>query len=305
MRKWLLVVVLVLLTGCFSTPIMTGQPLEQWDKFKGASFTPARGLDEKTAELVFIREADKVPGPAFNIYVNENYLASLLDGTYKSVVVCVDNHRVAFNFSSAEAFTNRYGGVAYPVQGNSVNYLKIVNGSDGIPTLKAIEESEALQLVSGMNKVQAHTLSRFNKRINCDLPPIVMSYVLNTSELFNPGRGDYENMLDKGKEEFFRVGKAIQSSDKKIDIVQISTYTDSSGSATYNQKLSERRAKTIRQVLREAGVDDGVEINVVGYGSQDLVADNCAVQHAQDAEQREACDQLNRRVEIVARGRSQ
>ncbi|MBN1153566.1 OmpA family protein [candidate division KSB1 bacterium] len=59
---------------------------------------------------------------------------------------------------------------------------------------------------------------------------------------------------------------------KEVDI-EIRGYTDSVGSATANQKLSERRAKTVMQYLVNAGVEAS-RMSAKGYGEKDPVATN-------------------------------
>ena len=53
----------------------------------------------------------------------------------------------------------------------------------------------------------------------------------------------------------------------------IEGYTDSTGSAGYNQELSERRANSVRAALVSAGVDP-LRIVAQGYGKEFPVADN-------------------------------
>ncbi|VXC89517.1 conserved hypothetical protein [Pseudomonas sp. 8Z] len=70
-------------------------------------------------------------------------------------------------------------------------------------------------------------------------------------------------------------------------------HTDSVGSDKYNQGLSERRAKAVRDVLvNQYGVEGG-RINAVGYGESRPVADNAT------AEGRA----INRRVEAAVEAR--
>ncbi|UAX00025.1 OmpA family protein [Halopseudomonas nanhaiensis] len=66
----------------------------------------------------------------------------------------------------------------------------------------------------------------------------------------------------------------------------VAGHTDSIGSDQYNQKLSEERAKSVRQALIEEGVD-GSRLEAVGYGEARPIADN-------DTEEGR---QMNRRVE--------
>ena len=55
--------------------------------------------------------------------------------------------------------------------------------------------------------------------------------------------------------------------------VIVEGYTDSKGSASYNQSLSERRANAVRTALVRAGVDPS-RIVAQGYGKEFPVADN-------------------------------
>jgi outer membrane protein OmpA-like peptidoglycan-associated protein len=69
--------------------------------------------------------------------------------------------------------------------------------------------------------------------------------------------------------------------------VEIDGHTDSKGSDAYNQKLSQRRAESVKQYLVGRGIDAG-RMTTQGFGESKPVADNST------AEGRE----LNRRVEL-------
>ncbi|PVA09736.1 hypothetical protein DC366_11440 [Pelagivirga sediminicola] len=70
--------------------------------------------------------------------------------------------------------------------------------------------------------------------------------------------------------------------------VQVVGHTDNSGSATYNQKLSERRANAVAAVLMDGGVGFN-RINAFGRGEDQPIASNLTAQGKAQ----------NRRVEIV------
>ena len=71
----------------------------------------------------------------------------------------------------------------------------------------------------------------------------------------------------------------------------IEGHTDSSGAASYNQSLSERRAEAVKEVLSKSGIDAG-RLSAVGFGEERPVASN------DTAEGR----QRNRRVSILVSG---
>jgi outer membrane protein OmpA-like peptidoglycan-associated protein len=75
--------------------------------------------------------------------------------------------------------------------------------------------------------------------------------------------------------------------------IEIEGHTDSTGSDEYNQRLSERRADSVRGYLSEQGISRAV-VGTVGFGKTRPVATNGTA----------AGRQLNRRVEIIVSGES-
>jgi outer membrane protein OmpA-like peptidoglycan-associated protein len=71
-------------------------------------------------------------------------------------------------------------------------------------------------------------------------------------------------------------------------VVTVTGHTDNTGSASYNQALSERRAQSVAAVLRSGGVS-GMRLNVVGAGENQPIATN----------QTAAGRAQNRRVDIT------
>jgi outer membrane protein OmpA-like peptidoglycan-associated protein len=61
--------------------------------------------------------------------------------------------------------------------------------------------------------------------------------------------------------------------DNKEVELEIQGYTDSQGSAVYNQKLSERRANTVMQYLINNGIEAS-RLKAVGYGEENPIASN-------------------------------
>lgn len=89
-----------------------------------------------------------------------------------------------------------------------------------------------------------------------------------------------------GNDEITRVAKVLNQYPQTS--IQVAGYTDSTGSESYNLKLSQRRAEVVKTALTAQGVGPA-RITTVGFGEAKPIASNAT----------EAGRQLNRRVEIT------
>lgn len=77
-------------------------------------------------------------------------------------------------------------------------------------------------------------------------------------------------------------------------VVRIEGHTDAKGNDAYNQKLSERRAASVKRWFGAHGLS-GVKFSTEGFGAKKPIAPNTKTDGSDDPEGR----QKNRRVEIV------
>src|SRR5690606_4225596 len=71
--------------------------------------------------------------------------------------------------------------------------------------------------------------------------------------------------------------------------IEISGHTDSFGNDSYNQRLSDRRAKSVAAYLTQNGVDEG-RLTAIGYGeARPVVSTDLGIKE----------QQKNRRVEFI------
>jgi outer membrane protein OmpA-like peptidoglycan-associated protein len=75
--------------------------------------------------------------------------------------------------------------------------------------------------------------------------------------------------------------------------INVEGHTDSTGTDSYNQRLSEARAASVRDYLVSSGINQGV-VGTAGFGETKPVATNGTA----------AGRQQNRRVELVVTGES-
>jgi len=105
---------------------------------------------------------------------------------------------------------------------------------------------------------------------------------LSGGVLFESGKAE---LLPGAQDQLSRVATFLKSSPRPV---VIEGYTDSRGSATKNQALSERRARAVADYLTSQGVPAD-RINVVGKGASSPIASNATADGRSQ----------NRRVEIV------
>jgi outer membrane protein OmpA-like peptidoglycan-associated protein len=112
----------------------------------------------------------------------------------------------------------------------------------------------------------------------------------NDIHLVMPGDVTFETDSASLDSRFFEVldSVALVLNEYKSTLVTVAGYTDSTGSADYNQKLSERRASTVALYLHGRGVAEE-RLAAIGSGENNPVANN------NTAEGRAK----NRRVEIT------
>jgi outer membrane protein OmpA-like peptidoglycan-associated protein len=111
-----------------------------------------------------------------------------------------------------------------------------------------------------------------------------MIITLSGGVLFVTNKSD---LLPAAQVKLGQVADALATQDPESKIV-VNGYTDSQGTAAYNQDLSLRRAQSVRDYLVTRGIAAD-RITAVGFGPNNPVADNASAEGRAD----------NRRVEIV------
>jgi OOP family OmpA-OmpF porin len=104
------------------------------------------------------------------------------------------------------------------------------------------------------------------------LPPIVKVLTLNEAGGSNFAF-DSDKLSPKGIDQLTTFTSAVKSSNVSPASVSVVGHTDSIGSETYNQTLSERRANSVASFLASQGIDRGI-MQVSGRGESQPVASN-------------------------------
>lgn len=119
---------------------------------------------------------------------------------------------------------------------------------------------------------------------------VSVTRVGNNITLNMPGNITFETSSADLRPEFFGVLNSVEKVLKEYNqtLIEVAGHTDSTGSAEYNQKLSERRASTVAQYLQSRGIDPQ-RIMTVGAGMTRPIASNDTPEGRQQ----------NRRVELT------
>lgn len=109
-------------------------------------------------------------------------------------------------------------------------------------------------------------------------------------QLIMPGDITFATNSSDINSQFYNTLNSVALVLKKFNktVVKVAGFTDSTGNASYNQQLSERRAQSVANYLSSQGVNQN-RFSVVGYGQRYPVASNSTV----------AGRSSNRRVEIT------
>lgn len=296
---WFSLVAMGFISGCAGNGYGSSKngKLEHWTVFDGKTI-PEMKMGDKQSRVVFMREEGAVNGPAVNVFVDGDYLASLLGGGYRAAVVCSHGDLVLPSFSRNNRFADRDTGVDYNFVTGETAYVKVVSDAVGQPIFQRVSVQEGEEMLSSL-KQETQTLPRVKDNRLCD-KAVLEKFTLQAHSLFKFDKSDYRNMLPKGREEINALGEVFKKGQAQITSVKVVGYTDPMGSRAYNLALSDRRAQTVKKALQVAGVQANIETE--GLGEANLLVRNCLEKNRHNRTQRMRCDQPNRRVEIIVYG---
>ncbi|MDO5090401.1 MAG: OmpA family protein [Cardiobacteriaceae bacterium] len=289
------------MAGCSSNNAQRGGFAEQWTNFGD----PISALGEVTPNMagtVVYRTNAPASPEAVNVYMNGEYLGSLLHQGYKYAEGCPYNQRLAAAFTRDDPAYRKKENVGqyYDLPVGKISFFKIMEDASGKPTVMSVDANTARQDMAGLRK-QEHTLSRV-VRHDCS-PQVLKKYVLEASALFAFNKSDYANILPQGKQQIADVIRDINSHMADLSVIYIEGHTDPQGNEAYNNDLSLRRANTVKRVFTESGIPHNL-IKAEGKGESQPVVTDCLARHRAGSKALNQCNQPNRRVEITLYGRN-
>ncbi|TQI82255.1 OOP family OmpA-OmpF porin [Serratia fonticola] len=258
----------------------------------GQAYRPVAKVVPELAQIVFYYPQGNIPA---TINVDRELQSALLPGEF--TVFCVDPgvHAIESYFNDRP----RYQGKQNPshqirVHGSETYFLQVNPGSNGSTTALAERQTAEAELKS-MRK-QTRIINRASQVKPCEYVNGGGVVLIQESILFRFGKSHYDGIVPSSAAKLKNVIQFIKQGNS-VSEIQLTGYTDAIGDSESNQRLSEARAKTVRDALIRAGIRADMIGNISGMGIA-AGAEGCGVSRNQ---QDVGCNTNSRRVDIVVR----
>jgi OOP family OmpA-OmpF porin len=268
-----------------------------WQTFQAIPLVPT-AVVPREGRMVFVR-----PGPQqeaatpSDIFINGRFHSAVLPGAYAEARLCAGEHLIEIKSrATAGIEEGRAPTLKIPLKPGQTMYVGL--GDPRTPLALRVLGTNALPTDLGQLLRQNHAVSRLSAPTNCE--PGETRYNLAAELLFKFGKSDLQELLSAGEAEIVRLARKIRQEHTSIEAVQVLGHTDPMGSKELNQRLSLQRAQTVLNVLVAAGLPANT-ITAKGLGDQQLVVTGCANRGLSRTDLL-ACNQPNRRVEVLVRG---
>lgn len=262
----------------------------QNDAIYGESYTKVQSVIGSQTQIVMYRGLDNGKEAA-HVYIDGELQSALMPGGYTAFCVLAGEHSVESYIGDAPLYTGKRNPQAFAKFSGGQTYVLEAPVAAGQSTPIVHTGKDADQSLQGLRK-QIHVISRASSVTPCQT---VTRLSLRSDVLFHFGKSGYSDITSAGHEELRKVAESIKS--QHVDSVEVAGHADPIGNAESNQRLSEARAQTVKNVLLQLGI--GTEsIRAVGHGSSEPVV-QC---DSGTRKQRIDCNAPNRRVDLVIRG---
>ncbi len=134
---------------------------ENWENFSDKKVVDTT---QSLSTIIIVRPKN-IQGKAINIFIDGEYISSLLSGAYTQELVCPGTHRikVAYTNIATRYKEKRNAGLRETFNAGKKHFYRIVYVGSKLQ-LQSLSEQERTTLFTKYPKKQNHTISRFNKK---------------------------------------------------------------------------------------------------------------------------------------------
>lgn len=319
----------ILEDGTYSTPTNLGSEVNSKDKemfpfvsnnrlyfssnkadgFGGLDVYISKFVENKYGNPINLGEKFNSNRDDFSFIIDENNEKGYFASNRKGGKGDDDIYHFYLN-KKAKSFSAIVGNVYEQISGDKVEGVEIELYDDnnkllekttatgsGVFTFKNLEQNKSYTIKTSSEKYLNTNQKVYisdEKRVMADVP----LEILPTPEILLVGKENIYFNFDSSKLTNEAIGNLQEILELKQQYpnmrIEIASYTDSRGSTLYNQKLSERRAKSTQSYFIKHGIQTDRIIKAVGYGEEKLV-NGCD----DNTNCKEQAHKLNRRSEII------
>lgn len=242
----------------------------------GNQYTPVAPVSAGQAQVVYYRSTTMgAQSGAAHVYVDREFHTGLLPGGYTTFCVAPGSHTLGAYLNDSPAYRGKSTDVySAELEGGMTYFLKAGEGASGAP--QAIKRADAEKELVGSRK-QIQALSRASSVQACDTvaeTPPFKEYSLSSHVLFAFGKSGYADISAEGHQAIRDLISQLKSDQTPLQHVEVIGHTDAIGSASSNQMLGMKRAKTVRRLLIDGGLP-ATSIGASSAGSREPVTSGC------------------------------
>jgi len=244
-----------------------------------------QNVSNNDSRIVFFNDGSVSGNNSVNVYVDKHFNTALKPNEYTIFCVVPGEHSLESYLNDAPKYTGKNNPQMTAMTQSGHTYFLSVT-SQGTPLAvtqeagaRAINNARLSQFINRSPSVIPCT----EKKITDDKFTVTFSF--NGSQLADIPAAELKSFEDWAKTVY---------SEKNYRRIEITGHSDNVGQNDYNYTLSERRAKVIRDVLTNIGIESNA-IVVKGKGDSDIKV-NC---ERGSGVSTKICNQTNRRVTVT------
>lgn len=264
---------------------------ETWQNFTDKTVS-ADNLNQGESLVVFYRQPNTA-GVAIDVYVNQDYQTSLLNGGFSAIKLCANQNFISTSYTSNRDFGNRTSGIHFYSPSQQITYVKVSSDAHQQPVFTFVDNEQGQREVAQL-QYQSNVLSRVIEKPCSNQNYVTATYQVN----FDFDQSSTKSLPANVQQALAQFVQQINA--EKVTSVKVNGYSDPVGNSNYNVKLSERRANTVANLIQQSNPSIQTEVN--GFGASNVLNNNCAKEYRGNRTLINQCNAENRRVEIAVFG---
>ncbi|WP_156294214.1 OmpA family protein [Serratia oryzae] len=253
------------------------------------NYRPVADVVSELAQVVFYYPQGELPAA---IYVDRELQSALKPGEFSVFCVAPGTHTVESYFNDQPGYQGKQKpSHQLAMKAGETYFLQVNPGSKGTTTALA-DRAIAEPLLKPLRK-QTRIVNRASQVKPCEYVMGANVASIQESVLFQFGQSGAKAILPESQAKLRTVIDFVKQGSGTAEI-ELYGYTDAVGHTESNQRLSEARAQTVRNVLIQGGVEPSSIMATEGKGVAQN-AEGCV------AGRTAGCNINSRRVDIVVR----